>query len=91
MEMFKKIYLLLLNIKTKMGVKYVLIDSKHQRHHIDERGTTKIQVKLNQPIEHATTVEVSSFSTANELLLLLLLRPREGWSMAKDATTNYTT
>jgi hypothetical protein len=67
MEMFKKIYLLLLNIKTKMGVKYVLIDSKHQRHHIDERGTTKIQVKLNQPIEHATTVEVSSFSTANEL------------------------
>ena len=67
MEMFKKIYLLLLNIKTKMGVKYVLIDSKHQRHHIDERGTTKIQVKLNQPIEHATTVEVSSFSTSNEL------------------------
>ena len=54
--MFKNIYLLLLNVKTKMGVKYVMVDSKHQRHHIDERGTTKIQVKLNQPIEHATTV-----------------------------------
>ena len=41
-----------------MGVKYGMVDSKHQRHHIDERGITKIQVKLNQPIEHATTVEL---------------------------------
>jgi UDP-N-acetylmuramate-alanine ligase len=58
---------IIIKYQNNMGIKYVMIDSKHQRHHIDERGTTKIQVKLNQPTEHAITVELSSFSTANEL------------------------
>jgi hypothetical protein len=50
-----------------MGVKYVMIDSKHQRHHTIEKGASTIKVDLNHHIENAISVEVSSFSTANEL------------------------
>ena len=50
-----------------MGVKYVMIDTKHQRHHTIEKGGSTIKVDLNHHIENAISVEVSSFSTANEL------------------------
>jgi hypothetical protein len=50
-----------------MGVKYVMIDTKHQRHHTVEKGGSTIKVDLNHHIENAISVEVSSFSTANEL------------------------
>ena len=50
-----------------MGVKYVMIDTKHQRHHTIEKDGSTIKVDLNHHIENAISVEVSSFSTANEL------------------------
>jgi len=50
-----------------MPVKYVMIDTKHQRHHTIEKGGSTIKVDLNHHIENAISVEVSSFSTANEL------------------------
>ena len=46
-----------------MGVKYVSVDSMDRRAH---ENTSRIHVELSEPIEHATSVEVVSFSTANE-------------------------
>ena len=50
-----------------MPIKYVMIDTKHQRHHTIEKGGSTIKVDLNHHVENAISVEVSSFSTANEL------------------------
>ena len=51
-----------------MGIQYVMCDSKHQRHHlIEEAGTSKMSINLNHPIENPASVELISFSTANEL------------------------
>ena len=47
-----------------MGKQYVVIDSTHQRNH---ETSSKMDIILNKPIHHATSVEVVSFSTANEL------------------------
>jgi hypothetical protein len=46
-----------------MGYEYVSVDSMNRRAH--ER-TSRILVQLSEPIQHATSVEVVSFSTANE-------------------------
>ena len=46
-----------------MPVKYVMIDTKHQRHNTTEKGGSTIKVDLNHHIEKAISVEVSSFST----------------------------
>lgn len=46
-----------------MGVEFVYIDSKHRKYH---ETKSEIEINLTSPINHAKSVKVVSFSTANE-------------------------
>ena len=50
-----------------MGIEYVMVDSSKQRHFLGERGESRIQVNLNNPILNATSVRVADFSVPNEM------------------------